>query len=229
MNGDQALLDQFTQTITLASLNHSQLYLGLGVPSPYINDAVNKLNTKGIHIGAQTASTFSAGAFTGQVSAAMLKDVGADFTLVGHSERRLHETVANTQAQIEQCFLNHIQPILCVGESLEAYRNDKTTSVLKDQLAPLHVLNPPTNQKWIIAYEPTWAIGSGLTPSAEEIRMVVDWLKSQHECDVLYGGSVSANNLASILATGADGALVGGASLDVEQFNKMVDICIQSF
>jgi triosephosphate isomerase len=59
--------------------------------------------------------------------------------------------------------------------------------------------------------------------------MVVDWLKSQHECDVLYGGSVSANNLASILATGADGALVGGASLDVEQFNKMVDICIQSF
>lgn len=224
MNGVRALIDQFDQTLNPAPLSPQDLYVGLSMPAPYLAIAVNQLSSRGIHIGAQAISSHPKGAFTGQTSAAMVKDIGGSFSLIGHSERRHHESIQDTQNQIEQCLIHDIVPILCIGETLEDYQNQKTNDVLEAQLEPLRVLKPAANHKWLVAYEPRWAIGSGLTPSTEEIRMVSDWIKSRYACDVLYGGSVTAKNLASILSTGVDGALIGGASLDAEEFNKTIAI-----
>jgi triosephosphate isomerase len=186
--------------------------------------------------GAQDLSPHDKGAFTGDVSGSMLAKLGCSFVTVGHSERREyhHETDEIVASKVVAAFRNQITPILCVGEGLEI-RQAKThvEHTVAQVVAALSGLDRKTAESLVIAYEPVWAIGTGevATPDdAQEvcaaIRVALSELYSADVADsvrILYGGSVKASNVASIMAQpDVDGALVGGASLDPDEF---VAIC----
>ena len=159
------------------------------------------------------------GAYTGEISAPMLLALGVSGALVGHSERRQYfgetdETVAlRTRAALDA----GLHVIACVGETLEQRERDETEDVLRRQLS---VLEPHPNL--VLAYEPVWAIGTGLTATPDQAQDAHEFIKSLLDAPVLYGGSVKPDNAASLLAQPAvDGALVGGASLDVDSFKAI--------
>lgn len=167
-------------------------------------------------MGAQTCHMLEKGAFTGEISAAMLADSGVGYVILGHSERRaMGETDAQVVAKAQAALAAGITPVVCVGESLAAYQEGGTRTALMAQLQPLQVLDTAA---YLIAYEPIWAIGSGLTPTLDEIDAVHGWIKSVlgSAVPVLYGGSVNSANASAILALSeVSGALVGGASLEI--------------
>ncbi len=181
-----------------------------------------------IKLGGQDCSAQESGAFTGEISAAMLKDVGAEYVILGHSERRMFygETDENVCKKAEIALKNGLNPIICIGESLAQQEAGHTLEVIRKQIAT-NIPNSLT-KNLIIAYEPVWAIGSGKIPSLNDIEMVhstiLATLSGERNIDytnvrVLYGGSVKANNAADILAVPAvGGLLVGGASLVAEEF-----------
>lgn len=181
-----------------------------------------------IGVGSQTVHSEPAGAFTGELSAEMAADAGATWSLVGHSERRhvFGETDADVVARFRACLRAGLRPIVCVGETLDERRTGRLEDVLGRQLeAVLPALDatPPTG--WAIAYEPVWAIGTGETASPDDARQAHAFLLSildRHDVPaprILYGGSVKPGNAAELLGTeGVDGVLVGGASLDVDDF-----------
>jgi triosephosphate isomerase len=184
-------------------------YTGLGT-------AVQLLAGTDIGVFAQNVHWQDEGAFTGEISAAMLRELGVYGTIVGHSERRQYfcesdETVAR---RVEGALAAGLQVIACVGET-EAEREDgETEAVLRRQVS---VLEPDDNL--VIAYEPVWAIGTGKTATPELAQEAHAFVKSLLDLPVLYGGSVKPENAADLLAQPAvDGALVGGASLDVDSF-----------
>lgn len=196
---------------------------GIAVPFPYIKEINKKLGKK-CKIGAQNVSFASKGAFTGEVSAEMLLDCGASFCLVGHSERR--QLLGVTDQQINQKLLQlknfNITPILCVGESCEEYKDNKTEEVLTRQLKEgLKGLKYADVAGMIVAYEPVWAIGTGKTASLRNIKRNLSFIRKalvkilgKHDIKVLYGGSVTESNAEELLSdSSVDGALVGGASL----------------
>lgn len=184
-----------------------------------------------IRLGGQDCHAQAQGAFTGDVSAPMLKEAGCTHVIVGHSERRAHhgETDAQVRAKAEAALSVQLIPIICVGESREERAQGQAAAVVAAQVkaclpAPAPG-KPPQQGGCVFAYEPVWAIGTGLTPTPEEIgamhRNIKDLLPDG--TPVLYGGSVKAANAAEIFATaGVDGALVGGASLDVRGFFEIV-------
>lgn len=203
-----------------------------------------------IFYGAQDVSAHSEGAFTGEVSAAFLKQLGCSFALVGHSERRanFNETTEISAQKIDQCILNKIDPILCLGESTKV--DDQTSAEevaleLKNCINQTTTLNSPNphstdvrnnnlhdvkNRNIHIAYEPIWAIGSGVTPSLDTINYIATFIKErvcQHfphlNPRVLYGGSVNHTNAQEILELEQiDGLLIGSASLDISSFCKIL-------
>jgi triosephosphate isomerase len=184
--------------------------------------------------GVQNIYVEAKGAFTGEVSAPIAAEAGAKWALIGHSERRhkFGETEADTNRKIQQAFLADLQPMLCVGEKLEERKADQTETVVLRQLeAGLAGLDAASVARVTIAYEPVWAIGTGLnaTPSdaATVHRAIRAWLASHTppgtRAKILYGGSVSAKNAADLLAQDEiDGVLVGGASLDADSW---ITIC----
>ena len=184
-------------------------------------------NDHGITIGAQNISEHSNGAYTGDISGQMLKDAEIKYVLVGHSERRLYhnETNAIVKAKATAAIKNGITPIICIGETATDKKAGRTMTVVKKML--LECI--PENCKYIIAYEPRWAIGSGKTPTPEEITAVFEMIhKTLHQkgCEniaLLYGGSVNSTN-AKQFATVAhvDGLLVGGASLKSDTFLPII-------
>ena len=178
--------------------------------------------------GAQDCHIQTSGAYTGNISAEMIADAGGTYVILGHSERREyhHESNEDVSQKAEAAIAANLQPIICVGESLEEYQNNQTIEVIKNQtLASLPRTLP---DHIIIAYEPIWAIGSGKIPSLEEIdsvhQAIIECLQTKKMVDksrisVLYGGSVKPNNAAEILALPTvGGALIGGASLKAEDF-----------
>ena len=193
-------------------------------PVPYIAEAARALpqNTR-LKLGAQNCHEQAKGAHTGETSAAMLADIGASYVILGHSERRAAgETEVMVAAKAKAALAAGIIPILCVGESKALYDAGKTAEFLTRQLASLCDL--PTS-RYLIAYEPIWAIGSGLTPKSGEIIAAHAHIKSvlgSATC-VLYGGSVNAQNAGEILhLSGVSGALIGGASLEIDSMRTII-------
>ena len=177
----------------------------------------------GITIGAQDVSNHDNGAYTGDISAKMLKDAGAEYVIVGHSERRLYHNETNeiVKQKATMAIKNGIIPIVCVGETMEEKNSGHTIAVIKKMLLE----SIPDSGEYIVAYEPRWAIGSGLTPSESEIvtavKSVFDALPNPRP--ILYGGSVNVDNAQDIVSIPyVDGLLVGGASLKSDTFLPII-------
>lgn len=183
-----------------------------------------------IQVGAQDCSQFDKGAYTGEVSARMCSAAGAAFVLLGHSERRrlFGEKEDLLRLKMERALEAGLQPVLCVGETLEERKAGLVETIIQNQLSIL----PQSSigaRSWIVAYEPVWAIGTGINASEEQIEAVHHFIKdritqvSGNTPIVLYGGSVSPENRTAILALDSvDGVLVGGASLQLETFLPIV-------
>lgn len=197
-------------------------------PALYLPEVAAALAGSGAAIGGQDCHWEEKGAFTGDISAAMLKGVGCEYVIVGHSERRAGHQEGNTilKRKAEAALAYGLIPIVCVGESAEQRASGKAIEAVVEQLKasiPRH--SPPATRHFILAYEPIWAIGSGQTPTSEDIRAMHCAIREAVGDDVpiLYGGSVKAGNAAEILATDCvDGVLVGGASLEAEEFLGIV-------
>lgn len=205
MNGSKRLLSDYQQ----AFKNSKNLIVC--PPAVYLNEPTD------LTLGAQNIYHHPNGAYTGEISASMLIDAGVKYCLVGHSERRQYFGETNTlvREKAELCIENSINPIICIGETLEQYQTGKTLEVLEMQL---NECLPSPGDFWI-AYEPIWAIGTGLTPTTEEITAVHAYLRAKLPAiTLLYGGSVNEGNSGDILAiSNVDGVLVGGASLSTEK------------
>lgn len=203
-------------------------------PYVYLGEAARLLDEGQIHLGAQDVCAESAGAFTGQVSAAMLKDVGCRYVIVGHSERRrlYHEddaVVARKFAAAQQAGLT---PVLCVGETLEEHEAHHTESVVARQLEAVTAMHGAGSFAGaILAYEPIWAIGTGRNASPQQAQAVHAFLRGRiaaqdanigGQVRILYGGSVKGGNAAELFAMpDVDGGLVGGASLSADEFQRI--------
>ncbi|MEY3407137.1 MAG: hypothetical protein RL038_198 [Actinomycetota bacterium] len=185
-----------------------------------------------LQYGAQDVSAFDSGAYTGEISGAMLKKLDCTFAVVGHSERRSYhaETDAVVNAKTKAAIRHDLTPIVCVGEPLEIRKAGTHVEYTVAQTAgSLADLSAEEVADLVIAYEPVWAIGTGEVATPEDAQEVCaairEWVKSTHgegaaeKVRVLYGGSVKASNIASIMAKAdVDGALIGGASLDADEF-----------
>jgi triosephosphate isomerase len=175
-------------------------------------------------LGAQNIHQQLKGAYTGEVSVPMLVEFSVKYCLVGHSERRqhFHETNSDVRAKAETCLEANITPIICIGETLEQYETNQTTAVLERQLTECL----PSGPGFWMAYEPVWAIGTGKTPTTDEISEVHSMLREKlPNTTLLYGGSVNGDNAATIFAiSNVDGALVGGASLDMTVIEKIYTV-----
>jgi triosephosphate isomerase len=203
-------------------------------PFVYLMEAARQLKSTYIALGAQSLCAEPIGAFTGEVSAAMLKDIGCQFALVGHSERRA--IYKEDDALVARKFVaaqgQGITPVLCIGESLDEREQQRTFSVVARQLnAVVDVTGPAAFATAVIAYEPVWAIGTGKNATAEQAQEVHAFIRAElakrdgriaSGVRVLYGGSVKAANAGEIFAMpDVDGGLVGGASLKADEFLKI--------
>lgn len=232
MNGSLAANEDLVKGL-LAGLGTPACDVAVAVPSPYFAQVQGLLSGANIALGAQDVSAFASGAYTGEVSAAMLKDFGVRYALVGHSERRQYhgETDAVVAEKARQALASGITPIVCVGETLQEREAGQTESVVKRQLAAVIHVNGHCISEIVVAYEPVWAIGTGRTASPEQAQQVHAVLRAQlaaatphaDRVRVLYGGSMNAANAAELLAQpDIDGGLVGGASLKAEDFLKII-------
>ncbi|RIY39267.1 triose-phosphate isomerase [Neopusillimonas maritima] len=200
------------------------------VPFPYLAQAQALLETSKVSWGAQDVSVHESGAYTGEVSTAMLCDFNCRWVLVGHSERRsYHGESSELVAQKAQAALQAgLVPVVCIGETLQEQEAGETAGVIAAQLKPVLALGPQAVAKMVIAYEPVWAIGTGRTATPEQAQEVHALIRAAlrelgaEQVQVLYGGSVKAANAASLFAMpDIDGALVGGASLVAEEFLRI--------
>jgi len=204
-------------------------------PAPLIHRAAQATQNSAITIGGQDCHAETKGAHTGDTSAAMLADAGARYVLAGHSERRAdhNETNEDVRAKTTAALQAGLNVIVCMGESLEERESGKTLDIIAKQLSG-SVPDGASGDTLVIAYEPIWAIGTGLVPSLEQIGEVHDFIRAQLESRfgtetgqsfrLLYGGSVKPSNAAEIFAvSNVDGALVGGASLTAEDFSPVIN------
>lgn len=205
-------------------------------PSVYLATLVEKAKGSDIHIAAQNMHEADSGAFTGEVSPAMLKSIGVSHVVLGHSERReyYNETNETVNKKTLAAFEHGLLPIVCVGETLEQREAEETLAHIKTQVTVgLQGLTEEQITNTIIAYEPIWAIGTGKTASSTDandvcahVRKVVSELSSPETAEkvvIQYGGSVNPSNIEELLATSdIDGGLVGGASMEVDSFAKLV-------
>jgi triosephosphate isomerase len=230
MNGSLALVDTFGRAFADASLPEG-VEVALMVPFPFLGAATRALKDGGVAVGAQTLNDRVSGAFTGEVSGAMLADLSVRYVLVGHSERRslFGEDDAAVVARVKAALASGLSPILCLGETLEERDAERTEAVVLGQLgAVLDALEPAERSRLVIAYEPVWAIGTGRTASPEQAQAVHSDIRDRlrhydnalaEGMRLLYGGSMKAGNAAELLAQpDIDGGLVGGASLQVDDF-----------
>jgi triosephosphate isomerase len=203
-------------------------------PFVYLPEAVRALKDGSIMVGAQDLCAEASGAFTGEVSAAMLKDVGCTLALVGHSERRhwYHEDDALVARKFAAALGGGLKPVLCVGETLEEHEAHQTEAVVARQLDAVLTMTAITRfSEAIVAYEPVWAIGTGRTATPEQAQAVHQFVRSRFarqsakiasQLRILYGGSVKAANAADLFAMpDVDGGLVGGASLSADEFYEI--------
>ncbi len=232
MNGglaaNQALLDGLR-----AGLGAVRSRAAVCVPHPYLAQVQLLLAGSPIALGAQDVSAHVSGAFTGEVSAGMLRDFGVRYCIVGHSERRQYhcETDEAVALKAKQALAQGITPIVCVGETLAQREAGQTEAVVKRQLAAVIHENGHCISEIVVAYEPIWAIGTGQTATPEQAQQVHAVLRAQiraatahaQRVSILYGGSMNAANAAAFLAQpDVDGGLIGGAALKAPDFLSML-------
>jgi len=205
-------------------------------PFTALETTIEQLKTSYINIAAQNISSEKKGAFTGEISGAMLTDIGVHYVIIGHSERRqyFHETDDIINKKVKAALQHHLIPILCIGETLAERETNQVQSVIDTQLTQgLKNLTESEAEKVIIAYEPIWAIGTGETATpeqAEEVHQLIRNIIAQQfgefiaeKIRILYGGSVKPSNAKTLLAQkNIDGALIGGASLKAEDFIAII-------
>ncbi len=203
-------------------------------PALYLELATDYVVDMPIKIGAQNASQYDFGAYTGEISPQMLEAMEVKFCIIGHSERRkyFHETDEIINLKLKNVISANLTPIFCVGETLDQREKNRTKNVILKQLEK-GLKGIEVYKNLYIAYEPVWAIGTGKNATPEQAKdvhdFIRDWLKEKYSKDVaenipiLYGGSVNPENLISLLSKeNINGALIGGASLDSEKFMKMI-------
>ena len=228
----KALMAEMTQTIKEADCK-----VLLCVPAINISTAVEATKDSIIEIGAQNCHWAANGAYTGEISADMLKSFGVKYAIIGHSERRQYfgETDETVNKRALACLENGITPIICVGENLEEREKDITKDVIKAQItAGLANFTKPQLHSTIIAYEPVWAIGTGKTATAQQAEEVCAYIREllgelfcpmcAQKVTIQYGGSMNAANAKELLSMpNIDGGLIGGASLKAADFSTIVE------
>lgn len=236
MNGrtveNAALLDG----IVSAAPDPDSVQLLVCPPFPYLSGVAERLSGSAVALGAQNVSEHAAGAFTGETAASMLKDVGCRYVIVGHSERRtlMGESSEQVAAKFAAALSEELVPILCVGETLEEREAEETVAVIDRQLAAvLDRVGIAAFANAVIAYEPVWAIGTGMTASPEQAQDVhrhIRGVLESHDAalaaavQILYGGSVKGDNAAGLFEKpDIDGGLIGGASLKAQDFLAIAD------
>lgn len=232
MNGSLAANAALVEAL-LANAGPWKCDVALCVPAPYLSQLQALSKAGPLLLGAQDVSMHEAGAFTGEVSAAMLKDFDCRYAIVGHSERRqFHaESDATVAAKAQKALALGITPIVCVGETLQEREAGLTEDVVKRQLAAVIHVNGHCISEIVLAYEPVWAIGTGKTATPEQAQHVHAVLRGQlraasahaDRVHIIYGGSMNAANAAQLLAQpDIDGGLVGGASLKAADFLSII-------
>jgi triosephosphate isomerase len=227
LNGSIDFIEQYLQELNCSKLENSNNCGIICTPSVYFHKLVGRLNS--LFLGGQDCSNYSEGAYTGEVSATMLKDASCQFCIIGHSERRQIFGQTNEDVCIKAMNLiaNNINPIICIGETFEEKNQNLTKDIIYTQISK-SVPKNATKDFVIIAYEPIWAIGTGKIPSLEEIDNIHSFIKNEiqniENYKILYGGSVNSNNASEIMdLKNVDGVLVGGASLDALEYKKIMN------
>lgn len=231
MNGSLAQTKALLHTLRQA-LTNSAIPCVIFPPAVYLSQTQDLLEGSTLAWGAQNVYPANSGPFTGEISALMLLDFNCQYVLVGHSDRR---QLFNESEKIIAEKFHHVKdhgiiPVLCVGETLQERQNGCTEQVILQQLQPIAALDKQAFHRCVIAYEPVWAIGTGQTARPEEAQAVHAFIRAQIaeynqgvEVSIIYGGSVTDKNAATLMAMpDVDGALVGGASLNAQQFVEIV-------
>lgn len=231
MHGSTRQAKTLIHSIQEGASNYSGIEVLVCPPFVYLYEVREWLSHTSIKLGAQNLYPGIEGAVTGEISAPMLKDIGCHYVLIGHSERRslFHENLNLIAEKFKSAIDAQLIPILCVGETLNEREKGETEKVILEQLeSVIQFVGIESFNQAVIAYEPVWAIGTGLTATpeqAEEVHIFIRNLIAQNNVDIartiriLYGGSMKAQNAASLLAMpNVDGGLIGGASLDAASF-----------
>lgn len=226
---------QLIEDIKALELN-SDVEAVVCVPFTFLSEAKKLVKDTNIKLGAQNMHYENQGAFTGEISPYMLKEIGVDYVIIGHSERRqyFNETDESVNGKIKKALEVGIKPILCVGESLEERENSIHERVVKNQvLKGLMGIEAEDLKDLVIAYEPIWAIGTGKTASSDDANKMLSFIRGvvkeefgpiAEEVRLQYGGSVKPSNVSELMdKSDIDGALVGGASLKAEDFAALVN------
>lgn len=218
--------------------NTSEKQIILCPSFPAITSVVHALEDVAIGVSAQNCSDHQVGAYTGEVSAQSLREAGCSYCIVGHSERRkyFHETNEVIARKVTNLLIASINPIICIGETAQEFKDDKTLSVLEEQLVlVIKAINESQEMPESIsfAYEPVWAIGTGKIPDQQILEKVLTWLATYikkeltHDTTIhlLYGGSVDENSITQLMnVKSIDGFLIGSASLDFQKFKNIVSL-----
>ena len=206
----------------------------IGTPFIHLASAAAQVDTTKVHLAAQNCAEKESGAYTGEISASMVKSTGAEYVILGHSERRAYygETYEILRNKVLVALKNDLKPIFCIGELKEERETNQQNEVVKAQLeGSVFNLTEEEFSKIVLAYEPVWAIGTGKTASPEEAQAVHAVLRAQLKAatdqsariKILYGGSMNAANAATLLAQpDIDGGLIGGASLKAQDFLTII-------
>ncbi|MCF6775542.1 triose-phosphate isomerase [Thiotrichales bacterium 19X7-9] len=222
---------------SIQNINTEKVDVILFVPYPYLNFVSTILDAKGIGYGAQNVSAYSEGAYTGEVHSQMLADLGINHVLIGHSERRslFAEDNLTVSKKVKLALDAGLSVVLCVGESKDQRESNQQTEIVKIQLqSVLRDIKDDQLQRLTIAYEPVWAIGTGLAATANDVlemhRFIRQTLQNHNQklakmIRIVYGGSVKPQNASELFQLeNVDGGLIGGASLDADKFVQIVNM-----
>lgn len=217
------------------NLSDTNVQVGFAVPFTAISLSAKELQDQGIWIGAQNMNSADEGAFTGEIAGKMLKDAGADFVILGHSERRtlFHETNEMIASKVKKALEEELKVVLCIGESLEQRENGYEEHLEEQISSALKDVDKSKTKNIIVAYEPIWAIGTGKSAGPKDVEKTHLFIKKilqkifgkTVKIPIIYGGSVKKENIVSYMEKKSiSGALVGGASLKAKDFSEIVQL-----
>lgn len=227
MNKNKQEIKEFIESVNLELANTNNIELGVCAPFVYL-DSINKNGI--LNIGAQNMHYETSGAYTGEVSGEMLVDIGVKYVIIGHSERRQYysETDETVNLKVKKALELNLIPIVCCGETLEQYESNQTKEVVKNQMKQAFE-GIKSIKNVVVAYEPIWAIGTGLSATSETANNICKYIRDvlsenfTDDIQIQYGGSVKADNIKEYLnQSDIDGALVGGASIKGEDFIELI-------
>ena len=239
MNGSTAMSTGLSDGIVAGMRASDSVELLVCPPFPYLATVATQLAGSGLKLGAQNVSEHAAGAYTGETAATMLKDIGCEYVIVGHSERRamMGESSDIVAAKFCAALAEGLKPVLCIGETLQEREAEQTNAVVSEQLgAVVDKAGIESFANAVIAYEPVWAIGTGLTATPEQAQDVHKHIRgvlaAKNEevagvVQILYGGSMKGENAAGLLSMpDIDGGLIGGASLNAADFLAIAEAAV---